>query len=175
MSSEQSNILSSSISESTYVAFEESIWKDIPVGTYIRILLKNNTSTRGGRLVKIQYNQQDNTYEFSIKHHNCKTITIIHINDIQNIYQLKEDKKKEKSTVNEKAEKLELENNDKLIENKDNQVEETKTKKTTDIISVDNIKVIKYIIPRIEVLENKVKTIESNIQKIIDILKSNMK
>jgi hypothetical protein len=168
MSSEQSNILSSSISESTYVAFEESIWKDIHVGTYIRILLKNNTSTRGGRLVKIQYNQQDNTYEFSIKHHNCKTITIIHINDIQNIYQLKDDKKKEKSTVNEKTEKLEL-------ENKDTQVEETKTKKTTDIISVDNIKVIKYIIPRIEVLEDKVKTIESNIQKIIDILKSNMK
>ena len=164
MSVEPSNFLTSTISENTYSPFDESEWKSIKIGTYVRILLKNNSSTRGGRLVAIKNIPDSDKLEFSVKHHKCNVHSKVIIDDIQKIYQLKEDKK----------------NGNKEDDKKDDDKKEdttptespSKNKKSSDVISIDNIKVIKYIMPRIDLLEEKVKTIELNIKKIIDILKS---
>ena len=168
MSTDQSNFLTSTISESTYSPFDESEWTSIKIGTYVRILLKNNSSTRGGRLVAIKNIPDSDKLEFSVKHHKCNVYSKVIIDDIQKIYQLKEDKKNGSKEEDKKNENKESEN--KEGENKEDKKNENK--KSSDVISIDNIKVIKYIMPRIDLLENKVRDIESNIKKIIDILKS---
>jgi len=177
MSTDQSNFLTSTISESTYSPFDESEWTSIKIGTYVRILLKNNSSTRGGRLVAIKNIPDSDKLEFSVKHHKCNVYSKVIIDDIQKIYQLKEDKKngsKEEDKKNGSKEE-DKKNENKESENKEGENKEDKkneNKKSSDVISIDNIKVIKYIMPRIDLLENKVRDIESNIKKIIDILKS---
>ena len=200
MSAEQSNFLTGTISEKTYIPFNESEWLTIKIGTYVRILLKNNSSTKGGRLVSINKIQDSDKVEFSVKHHNCKNHSKVHIDDIQKIYQLKDDKKTSNKETKEEGDKTEINEGDK--ESKEEGNKETKeegnkeskeegnkeskeeggksipaeaipkNKKSSDVISLDSIKVIKYITPRLELLEDKVKTIESNIKKIIEILKS---
>ena len=197
MSAEQSNFLTGTISEKTYIPFNESEWLTIKIGTYVRILLKNNSSTKGGRLVSINKIQDSDKVEFSVKHHNCKNHSKVHIDDIQKIYQLKDDKKtsnkeegnKEEGNKESKEEGDNTEINEGDKESKEEGDKESKeakgegdksipaeaipkNKKSSDVISLDSIKVIKYITPRLELLEDKVKTIESNIKKIIEILKS---
>jgi len=175
MSVEQSNFLTSTISESTYSPFAETEWASIKIGTYVRILLKNNSSTRGGRLVAIKNIPDSDKLEFSVKHHKCNIHSKVIIDDIQKIYQLKDDKKNENKEVDKKNG---IKEDDKKNEESENKKEDSptdsppKNKKSSDVISIDNIKVIKYIMPRIDLLEDKVKDIESNIKKIIDILKS---
>ena len=175
MSVEQSNFLTSTISESTYSPFAETEWASIKIGTYVRILLKNNSSTRGGRLVAIKNIPDSDKLEFSVKHHKCNVHSKVIIDDIQKIYQLKDDKKNENKEADKKNGSKE---DDKKNEESENKKEDSptdsppKNKKSSDVISIDNIKVIKYIMPRIDLLEDKVKDIESNIKKIIDILKS---
>jgi len=193
MSVEQSNFLTSTISESTYSPFAETEWASIKIGTYVRILLKNNSSTRGGRLVAIKNIPDSDKLEFSVKHHKCNIHSKVIIDDIQKIYQLKDDKKNESKEADKKNESKEVDKkngikeddkkngskeDDKKNEESENKKEDSptdsppKNKKSSDVISIDNIKVIKYIMPRIDLLEDKVKDIESNIKKIIDILKS---
>jgi hypothetical protein len=175
MSVEQSNFLTSTISESTYSPFAETEWASIKIGTYVRILLKNNSSTRGGRLVAIKNIPDSDKLEFSVKHHKCNVHSKVIIDDIQKIYQLKDDKKNGSKEDDKKNGSKEA---DKKNEESENKKEDSptdphpKNKKSSDVISIDNIKVIKYIMPRIDLLEDKVKDIESNIKKIIDILKS---
>ena len=199
MSAEQSNFLTGTISEKTYIPFNESEWLNIKIGTYVRILLKNNSSTKGGRLISINKIQDSDKVEFSVKHYNCKNNSKVHIDDIQKIYQLKDDKKTSNKEAKEEGDKTEIEGNKESKEegnkeskedsnkeikedgNKESKEEGDKSipaeaipknKKSSDVISLDSIKVIKYIMPRLELLEDKVKTIESNIKKIIEILKS---
>ena len=189
MSAEQSNFLTGTISEKTYIPFNESEWLTIKIGTYVRILLKNNSSTKGGRLVSINKIQDSDKVEFSVKHHNCKNHSKVHIDDIQKIYQLKDDKKTSNKEEGDKTEINEGDKESKEEGNKESKEEGNKeskgeggksipaeaipkNKKSSDVISLDSIKVIKYIMPRLELLEDKVKTIESNIKKIIEILKS---
>ena len=184
MSVEQSNFLTSTISESTYSPFAETEWASIKIGTYVRILLKNNSSTRGGRLVAIKNIPDSDKLEFSVKHHKCNVHSKVIIDDIQKIYQLKDDKKNENKEADKKNGSKEddkkngSKEDDKKNEESENKKEDSptdsppKNKKSSDVISIDNIKVIKYIMPRIDLLEDKVKDIESNIKKIIDILKS---
>ena len=184
MSAEQSNFLTGTISEKTYIPFNESEWLNIKIGTYVRILLKNNSSTKGGRLVSINKIQDSDKVEFSVKHYNCKNHSKVHIDDIQKIYQLKDDKKTSNKEAKEEGDKTEINEGDKESnEDSNKEIKEEggksipaeaipKNKKSSDVISLDSIKVIKYIMPRLELLEDKVKTIESNIKKIIEILKS---
>jgi len=166
MSVEQSNFLTSTISESTYSPFAETEWASIKIGTYVRILLKNNSSTIGGRLVAIKNIPDSDKLEFSVKHHKCNVHSKVIIDDIQKIYQLKDDKKNGSKEDDKKNEESENKKEDSPTDSP------PKNKKSSDVISIDNIKVIKYIMPRIDLLEDKVKDIESNIKKIIDILKS---
>ena len=192
MNAEQSNFLTGTISEKTYIPFNESEWLTIKIGTYVRILLKNNSSTKGGRLISINKIQDSDKVEFSVKHYNCKNHSKVHIDDIKKIYQLKDDKKTSNKETKEEGDKTEINEGDKESkeegnkEIKEDSNKETKeeggksipaeaipkNKKSSDVISLDSIKVIKYIMPRLELLEDKVKTIESNIKKIIEILKS---
>ena len=186
MSADQSNFLTGTISEKTYSPFDESEWTTIKIVTYVRILLKNNSSTRGGRLVAIKNIQDSDKFEFSVKHHKCNIHSKVNIDEIQKIYQLKDDKKGIKEEDDKKGIKEDVNtedgnkdgnkdvNTEQNIEEKKNENKElnsipsespSKNKKSSDVISIDNIKVIKYIMPRIDLLEDKVKTIESNIKK----------